>query len=394
MQKLLLSPIFIFNLIWIAIIGLYSLKLSNWMPGIETGLMVALVSMATFNIIFAIPFLSIATKASLHFATYEQNKLELRKPVLIFWIIVSLLLISYSLYQGAIPSLIAKILYSEQNYKLTYDSSGSAVAIANAFLWTIFPLSIFIRSPIISNIFRIIPFAWFVLLLNRGCIMLSIIEYMFLKMLLTKKTTKHNKLSVSKIALTLSFILIALFAIGWIGDTRVGKDSFLIGFGIDKKYWWLPSPLIWSISYFSFPFANLISLVNNFNDYYLGQIFLSRILPSFLRAKIAPQGWIESYLPNEFNNVPTYLGIIYADFGWVGIVVFNLLLGYLAWSLFKNVFLKSNIILLPYYAFFITALSLIFFENFFLWTPSFYHLFIMLTLVKVSKDGNIVKDDT
>jgi hypothetical protein len=71
-------------------------------------------------------------------------------------------------------------------------------------------------------------------------------------------------------------------------------------------------------------------------------------------------------LRNPLNNVPTYLGWVWMDFGWLGIVLLNVIWGFAGGMLVERAPGRGGLASLPYYA----SVATLFFNDHFLWFPT------------------------
>lgn len=200
-----------------------------------------------------------------------------------------------------------------------------------------------------------------VLVISRQVIMSMVIEGLIIYLLRNKEKLSKN----AKIV----FVLVAVASIiffGIYGNIRTGKEAFNQVFEAREQFENVPTTVKWVYAYMEFAINNFNELVSitagNVNK---GMSMLNAFLPTIITNAISKQPIYEPYYLVKINfNVSTYLPPIYLDFGMVGILMFNILIGLWGYRLYKNRYLgEKNMI---YYAVFAHNIIFILFGNFFL----------------------------
>ena len=130
-------------------------------------------------------------------------------------------------------------------------------------------------------------------------------------------------------------------------------------------------------------FQNITSIIDNLVNLYMGTISATTFMPSAIRIFILriPRGMnaeaeIYKYIPSLTFNVSGYMAEMYMDFGLLGLLIFNTILGYfcarLYYSFSNNPKGIKNILHL---AIFTQCLVLSFFFNMFLYLPILFQFY-------------------
>jgi len=136
------------------------------------------------------------------------------------------------------------------------------------------------------------------------------------------------------------------------------------------------------------PLQNLFSLVaSNFHDFKMGDTTLFTLVPGFLHPFLfghsVAEIWtniIQNYFPDVNNTVSTYLGGIYVDFGWPGMVVYNFLIGMVGSIIYFYQKLRGDNFISILYAIWSSGIMLMLFFNMFV-LPSFLLEIVFLLVI-------------
>jgi oligosaccharide repeat unit polymerase len=203
----------------------------------------------------------------------------------------------------------------------------------------------------LSIFMKLFSIVFLLLYVSRGNIIFSILIYFFLLIYENKITNKR----LFFLSLFLMIFILMLFQI--LGEFRTGTEVFYNSLEIKEQYRIENSGLIWLISYVSMPYVNFLQITDHDMLFY-GENIVSRSLPAFLSFNSEAVLFYKSIIPNEYNTVSGYLAQIYLDFGFVGIIVYNFILGILLSYMYyiSNNFLMKSI--------FMTIISLLFFVDY------------------------------
>lgn len=186
--------------------------------------------------------------------------------------------------------------------------------------------------------------------------------------------------SVSKKKITIVGLIMVIFMIGisYLRRIGIGKDEFVVTEFL-AQYLLAPLPAFDSV--LSSP-----SLIENFHGEYTFRAFV-KILHVFDPSIVGNSdplnldNWVLTPLP---VNVFTVLFPFYEDFGFPGLVIFGLLLGYFSGTIYKHAKKGFIVSKLVYSCMFYTLIFQFFADNFFqfLWANVAYILFCMLIVFR------------
>lgn len=316
------NPITVFSLIWIVCLIAINFRVSEVLD-------------FDYSAIYQIFFLSIFAYISGYFFCdlliyrYKNNRKISYKnlnPNKLFYNIIifgSVFIILLNLLKyGPFPI---------SNKKFDYFTYGSFKAFLFPSLLILFIFSdVYNKS--ISIIIKIISITILFLYISRGFIVILLSQVLITKYFLNKK------LKFSKFVIVVSlFILITILLFGYIGELRTGNLIFINVMEIRKEYIDFNPGFLWILAYLSMPFANLNMLINHSFDHTFGLLSLQNSFPSFLHYLINAQtSFYRANLPNKYNTVPTYLGEIFIDYSYFGVILINVLLGFLGRYIYQK----------------------------------------------------------
>lgn len=335
-------PILIFAGIWLFVIFLMSLRLSNLLESnINEAFEFFFLILTCFISGYFICFV-LKARLSLNHIYPELNQSLKNKYFLLvkFWFLFTILEVIAS---GGIP-----IFWLFLNNGKTYFDFGipSVHGLLNALEMTLGILSFYIykkykeKKYLYLTTFFII---WNVLIISRQVIMVMLIEMAFIYFLMSDK-----KLKILRNICIYSLIVVFLFGI--VGDLRSGANNFL-ELAQPSENWpnWLPSGFLWVYVYLTTPINNLLF---NFqydieNYHFLFPNTMSLLFPSFIRNFIYnQQDTVSGNLVTQAFNVSSAFMSSYMDMGKVGIGIFSFLIGnisYLSWWSYgpKRIFFQA-----------------------------------------------------
>lgn len=165
----------------------------------------------------------------------------------------------------------------------------------------------------------------FILLVTRKMLVICIFQTILLSLTLRK----NNKVFVKYFFIA----LIILLVFGILGDIRTGRELFLSlsHFTIDYPEW-LPTGFGWIYIYLTTPLANLINAVQMHIPFTYNLDFMQGLFPSIIRNvffEINEDKFGHIWqISGAFNIGTGFIGI-YLSFGFLGIFIFNTLIGFL-----------------------------------------------------------------
>ncbi|WP_456460217.1 O-antigen polymerase [Desulfurobacterium sp.] len=380
----ILNPFVLFVLVWLLMLITYFLQISCFMvPKYTLLFLVFFISVLCFlfgylfcRIIFEISDFNIcrnlikSQSGKVRVNRLIVSSIKLRLVYIILFIIIFLIVFLNFIMFGNPPIL----GFFGKRVAFNYSTYGRFKGILFPTLSVLFLISIFDRNKLLSTCIKLFVMLIFVIYVTRGFIISTLIQYIFLRILLDRKI---------KIRTTFKYaflLLIAiLFIMSMIGNYRTGNEIFKEVMEIKKEFYDWPAALLWVIGYISFPLVNLEAFICKSDHFFYGKITLQNLLPAFIN--ILPTNFYSFYrnlLPNQFNTVSTYLGNVYLDFGFWGIIFINICLGMTAYIFYRKAY--ENVVLTSV---FYSALLLIFFSNYFFYFPFFFESVLAVLIYRI-----------
>ncbi len=347
LKKILSNPLNVFLFIWVLILFTFQLNISYFFPKYTVReLLLPFFSIFYFILGFMTVKLFKKKKYKIKYCVHFcQRRFNL---FILILIMISLIIVIINIVMFGPPPLMSIFGY----HTTVYLEYGRFKGLLFSLLIFIFVSSLY-GTKRISYFLKLFSITILLLYISRGNIIFSILTYFFLLIYENRITNKK----LFYLSMSLIIIIIVLFQI--VGEFRTGTEAFYNVLEIKDIYRIKNSGLIWLISYVSMPFVNLLE-VSHYDHLFWGQNIISRSLPAFLSFNQESVEFYKSILPNQYNTAPSYLTPIYLDFGITGFVLYNFFLG--AISSYVYHFGTNNLIK----SIFITAISLIFFTDYFL----------------------------
>lgn len=400
-NKKIITPCFVFNVIWLVTVVLYQFKLSYLQDDLSyRTILILYVCVLSYNITLLFCKINekilkkkfnktenmLPKKMCIRIKEIKKkisrilNKNSIEDKIKIAKYIVIVLFIVEIIYSKGVP-LIWKFM---NNGKIYFDFGIPSI---NGALYGLViclgAYSFFLKSKD-----KFIYLAIGILIISRQIILSILIEAVIFEIC----GSDNIKKSVKKI---LILIIIAMIGFNLIGNFRSGNNVMNDVFQAKENYEKLPSTLKWIYSYMTFSLGNfneLVKITNGGVNY--GTSILTDLVPTVILniVKVKP---INSFvfLKSLNFNVSTYLQSIYLDFGIIGIAIFNILIALLGNKMYcimlKNKTSK-NILL---YAVYIHNIIFLFFINMFLYLPIIAQfVYIILIFSEGEEDENICSD--
>jgi oligosaccharide repeat unit polymerase len=155
----------------------------------------------------------------------------------------------------------------------------------------------------------------------------------------------------------------ALFTI--IGEFRTGDITGLVM--LNENFNWLPKGFVWFYSYSYFNLLNFDNLVNILGGGQYDGSSLDKLIPSFMRS---PQ----SFNMGDFLEIPafavsSYMFEIYRDIGFIGVILFTILMQIIGGLSYNSVLSNANYRTVATYSVIFFCLIFSFFVNFLFYLP-------------------------
>lgn len=388
LRKLLLNPVAIFLTIWLTQIFLYSLDLGTFLQQdrhayAAIGRLFGLSSLcfigSYFGTAWLLDFARIkgVARAPIGEPPATIVRLDYVRLVSFVAIAVTCAITVFNVQKfGPLPFFSS---YYAVDSDFNYLDYGSAKNIIFSAMMVLVILSRLETAPILRLISISFFFVICILYMTRGYLITGLLQLLIIREMLQAPPilgfTLIPKQWTSRHSTLLAVLMMAGIAVmmAVLGQIRTGTDIFKMSMMINPKYEDVPAGLLWVGTYISFPLANMVNLdLLNYNEFFWGKVTLSRLVPPFMREgagvddiDVHLDKVMYNYFPNPLNNVMTYNGTPFLDAGYWGIALMNLLLGILGCLAVRR-YLRSRS---PHwgmiYTIYISALLLLFFENFF-----------------------------
>lgn len=352
----LVFPLVLFHSAWWVMLGCYSIGLADFMSGqLGTLASIYVVSSVGFGAAFAS---GLALRRRLRSRTAVElpsGKCKIRVVVLCLTIGAVVLVIANAWMHG-LPPIFRSWGFETEVY--TQYGRWKGVLFPLAILLVV--VAAFDPDTRVSMCAAGLGFVVLLLYVARGPLSLAVIEYALGRILFgTGRPARYLG--------TLIAVLMVAGIFGWLGETRSGRGYFANAMQIRNEYQGWPFGLLWLLGYVSFPAENLVALVSDWREYEYGRRMMLGMLPAFLGSADRADERYLRVLPNPLNNVPTYLGWAWMDFGWLGVIFLNMIWGATGALLVERPLGRGGLVSLVYYA----AVVTLFFNDHLLWFPAF-----------------------
>lgn len=324
-------------IIWGLVTFLYSLQLSSLLGKVDV--------FKVYMIGLSIPFVFLLGFTFAYFVFNKNGKIKVMKLVNIdvdklikktktLTYIFIVLVIFEIIYSGYIPlfSMLSSDSISQFNFGI--KSLHGMVMSFGALLFTTWFFIFYITKSKTALLWSIFILLLFALMVTRKMMIVSILQAAILIFYL-----RHDNKVIIKFSL---YGILTLVIFGIIGDIRTGREIFLSlsHFTVDYPEW-LPTGFGWIYIYITTPIANLVSAIDMTTYFSYDFSFTKGLLPSFIRVVFFDVD--DNAFDNEwqisgaFNIATGFIGI-YKSFGYIGIFLFNFILGFI----YKILIIKTN----------------------------------------------------
>lgn len=285
--RFFVNPFFLYILIFLSVLLLYSLEWSYLQPSLSIDLTIFFISTFVFGLIFFVLYNNIKEN-------YKINGLSSDR---IIWLILIFGALVEFAYQGAIPFLeimrgrdFKYNLFGVPVFHVFFLPYISAVGILSFYKFLILRK----KSRLYIFLFSLL---FVVLIFNRGAILFILISAFFVYLKLKKN------ISIRKMVITFFATLFLLYLFGAMGNYRMlasgyKSDDVILTIGQATPNFYnskVPSEFLWSYLYIVTPYANLQFQTNNVSsnaDKF--DVFKNQILIDFIQKRV--------YVDEKFNN--------------------------------------------------------------------------------------------
>lgn len=358
-NRLLTNPLLVFTVVWCMVVFFSLLEISySFSGGFSSLFLLFFVSFLGFYLGYFCVRLMFCV-ASKRVGVYLPGRFYFREGAgfFIFAVVIfSIGIILLNFFLEGLPPFFSILGYETRNY-LEY---GRLKGVLFGLVIFLFLISFYFSS-VLSFFLKVFCLSVLILYVSRGLIVFSVLSYLFLVLL-------EERFSSAKIlAVLVSCLAFMILVIGVVGEYRTGTENFYNALEIKEEFRGISPGIIWVISYVSMPVINIIE-VSKVGEYFYGQVMLSSALPAFMAFDQVADSFYQGLLPNPYNTVAGYLKNVFLDFGWVGVLVYNFILGALFYVSAIKFSSLSRAVLLG-------ALFFLFFHDFFV---NFTTIFVVL----------------
>ncbi len=264
---------------------------------------------------------------------------------------------------GYIP-LVNGLLYGDSEYYAFGISGLYGFYLAFANFLAIFSYYAYLKtkSKIYLHVYISIIFI-LILFVTRLNIFSILIESMVIHNHIEKRI-KFSKLLLYGIIFSICF--------SFIGETVRGTDIKDLA-RINDEFLWLPTSIIWVYAYSYFNILNLDNLINSgMYPAYDGSAF-AELIPNIFRPDFGHPRLLEL---GNFNVSP-YIAPIYRDLGFLGCIIFTIIILYVSNYFYKKSLTENSFLYIGSFSVLYFCSIMSFFKNFWFFLPIIFQLFFI-----------------
>ncbi|MCP8617500.1 O-antigen polymerase [Salirhabdus salicampi] len=378
LHRTFLNSLTLFYGIWGFIILLYSFQLSHHLNDLSNrSLIVFFLTFAMFMVGYLVSFFVLNKTTSFetlreHQPTAPQFILDINQSLidkgLAFIIIFTII---QGIFSGGYP-LAWLLLGIGKNYtQYGIPTFNGLLMSFIIFFGTLLYILNKEKPQLRLQLYLLVIFFIPVLVISRQVLVTLLIQIAIIKLIYSKKIN-YKKVIPS------SIILVTLF--GLIGNLRTGLSKFVEVADIkSESIPYLLSGFYWVYMYLTMTVANLNSLFSKANmEFAYGWNMLNSFFPTIIVDTLYIDSFtskLSSYLVSINFTVSGYMAKPYLDFGIIGLVVYTLVLGVLAYVVYHNFKKNINYLSLMIFVVFTQIILMSFFTDFLLYLPVSFQFF-------------------
>lgn len=375
LTKKFFNPLTMYNVIWLIVVDLYQLQLSQLQTDLNNKTLVLFIAS---TVVFSLSFIfTYKTKLRKNDSIIKNEKQVVTQPtinkIFVFWLFVELL---EAIYSKGLP-----IVWKLTGSTKTYMDYGipSIHGLMNSVGLVLMMLSFYLilntsdKKIKRKNIFIIlICMLLYLCLITRQVIISAVIQMVIIYLFTNRKRINWKKLFI--------LVFVGIIGFGILGNIRTGYESFLSVSLIETKIPKIFIGFYWVYMYLTMTVANInnavILGVNHFGGFaYLAQIYLPTVISNILFD--TSNLYVPNILVSQAYTVSGYYIFFYNAFGNLGVYFIAGIYGILG-AIFTKKFQKvNNEENLLYYAVFMQIILLSFFYNHLLYLPSGFQLIVI-----------------
>ncbi len=309
--KFLCNPFYIYILVFLLSLYLFSLQWSGLYPALGLNLL------EFFGLTFIISFIF----------GYALDK-SIKKPVLNF----SHRLSGHDyIYMFIIISIVIEFIYNKgipiiqiSNVSLEYDYQSFGIKSFHVFIFTLASFytlflfgQLFYKKSITGYLKFLSLYLYPILIINRGSFLMVTTGMIFIYLM------SKEKVSVVRIIIIIILMLMSLYLFGALGNIRQNDENFMMKNSMPTASFiesHIPKEFMWSYIYASSPVANLQLNVNGASELQVDKFILGSIIPDFISKRLTDKK-VEIKKVVNWLTVGTVYSVAFASMGWIGMWV-------------------------------------------------------------------------
>ncbi len=380
LTKKVINPLSAFNLIWLVVIAMYQLRLSELQDILnDESVITFIICILSFSITFILGYvIKIKQKER-----KESNKIieyDTIKKIFIFWLIIEFI---ETVWSGGLP-ILWKIIGSSKTY-MNYgiptlhglmNSIGLVIIMLSFYLYMYKKQKDNVKDRRLLVILLVVTL-FSLCLITRQVIITAIIEMMVIYLYFKVKIPWKKIIII---------VCVGVIAFGVIGNFRTGYDEFLDVSLMKNNN--IPKSLIgvyWVYMYLTMTVANVNNAVLlGINDYGItpiASVYIPTVISNLLFSNSNIK--VPNYLVTRAFNVSGFFIDFYIGYGNLGVAIISAIYGLLGAYTLKKVTKKQNEKNILYYAIYLQIVLLSFFYNHLLYLPSGFQFVIVYIIFKI-----------
>ena len=380
LTKKVINPLSAFNLIWLVVIAMYQLRLSELQDILnDESVITFIICILSFSITFILGYvIKIKQKER-----KESNKIieyDTIKKIFIFWLIIEFI---ETVWSGGLP-ILWKITGSSKTY-MNYgiptlhglmNSIGLVIIMISFYLYMYKKQKDNVKDRRLLVILLVVTL-FSLCLITRQVIITAIIEMMVIYLYFKVKIPWKKIIII---------VCVGVIAFGVIGNFRTGYDEFLDVSLMKNNN--IPKSLIgvyWVYMYLTMTVANVNNAVLlGINDYGItpiASVYIPTVISNLLFSNSNIK--VPNYLVTRAFNVSGFFIDFYIGYGNLGVAIISAIYGLLGAYTLKKVTKKQNEKNILYYAIYLQIVLLSFFYNHLLYLPSGFQFVIVYIIFKI-----------
>ncbi len=380
LTKKVINPLSAFNLIWLVVIAMYQLRLSELQDILnDESVITFIICILSFSITFILGYV-IKIKQKERKESDKIIEYDTIKKIFIFWLIIEFI---ETVWSGGLP-ILWKIIGSSKTY-MNYgiptlhglmNSIGLVIIMLSFYLYMYKKQKDNVKDRRLLVILLVVSL-FSLCLITRQVIITAIIEMMVIYLYFKVKIPWKKIIII---------VCVGVIAFGVIGNFRTGYDEFLDVSLMKNNN--IPKSLIgvyWVYMYLTMTVANVNNAVLlGINDYGItpiASVYIPTVISNLLFSNSNIK--VPNYLVTRAFNVSGFFIDFYIGYGNLGVAIISAIYGLLGAYTLKKVTKKQNEKNILYYAIYLQIVLLSFFYNHLLYLPSGFQFVIVYIIFKI-----------